>query len=156
AAELRHGRTDEPGRVAPDLVERERDHRRGRPLAVRPGDDDRAAEPDEPGEELGARHPRNARIGGRDDGLPALGADGLRRDLDLDAREPGEVRGPDAAPPPPLRAPGAGELRVGGEPGTADPDEPEAAPLKRSQARSAPRRSPRPRRASPPAASPGS
>ncbi len=56
-----------------------------------------------------------------------------------------EVRRLDAVPAPHLGAPRAREERVGREPGAADPDEPEPPTGERLQARSAPRRSRRPR-----------
>ena len=70
AAELRDLTADEERRVAAEPVEDEGDHRGGRRLAMRAGDDDGVGEADELGEELGAGralHPPGE--GGRDEGL---------------------------------------------------------------------------------------
>ena len=155
AAELRDLAADEPRRVEAELGEDERDHRRRRRLAVGAGDDDRAAQRDELGEELrSCPAAAAARVRGRDHGLPAVADDRLGRDLHLDAVERREIRGLDPVPAAHLRPPRAGEERVRRQPRAADADEPDPASLKRRQARSAPRRSRRPRPAAPSPASP--
>src|SRR6476646_3470299 len=126
-AELRDRRADQPGGVASGLAQCVGDHRGGRPLPVRTGDDDRAPRRDELAQELRAPHPRNARVGGGDDRLPAVGHDRVGRDLDAHALERLEVRRADAVPAADLRAPGACELCVRAETCAADPDEPQPA-----------------------------
>ena len=78
-AELRDDPADDPRRIVAELAEDVRDHRRRRRLAVRAADDDRAAQRDELGEELGAR--------------ATLDASGVRRrDDDLEARRAAPAR----------------------------------------------------------------
>ena len=98
--------------------------------------------------------PGDGRIRARDDDLPALRHDRLVGEHDLDAVEPAQVRRVDAVPAADLGSPGAGEERVRREAGAADPDEPETPTLERTQARSAPPRSRRPRAGAPSPASP--
>ena len=93
----------------PRLAEREGDHRRGRSLAVRAADDDRAPQLDELGEEL--RPPQARARPGRPTRRPPPsrpGTDGLGRDLDLDALErrrgTASRPGPSRRPRPPRRA----------------------------------------------------
>ena len=88
AAELRDDAADDPGRVAAELAQDERDHRRRRRLAVRAADDDRPAQRDELGEELRPRDvPRPGRVCAVETttSKPAGGA-GLATDVDVDAR----------------------------------------------------------------------
>ena len=60
SAELRDDAADDPRRIVAELAQRVRDHGCGGRLSVRAADDDRAAERDELGEELGARAPLHA------------------------------------------------------------------------------------------------
>ena len=86
---------------------------------------------------------------------PSRRARPARRDeLDREPAERGEVRRLDAIPAADLGPPRARELRVRREPGAADADEPEPAPVKRPQARSALGDLLGRVRAAPPAASP--
>ena len=115
----------------PGLAQHERDHRRGRSLSVRAGDDDRRPAGDELAQELRAAHAGHGRVSRRDDRLPTVRDDRLRRDLDAKVAERLEVRGLHAVPAADLRAPRSRELRVRAETGAADPDEPEPAALHR-------------------------
>ena len=98
--ELRHGRADQPRRIAAGLAEGEGDHRRRRPFPVRAADDDRGAQRDELAEELLAPQARHRRVGRRDDRFPARRDDRLRRDLDRDTLERLEVRRAPRSQPP--------------------------------------------------------
>ena len=140
--ELRDLAADEERRIEAEPVEAEGDHRARRRLAVRPGDDDRAAKGDELGEELGPRPPVDlAGEGGRDVDLPAVGRlRRLGRDLDRDAFEMPEVRRLDAIPAGDLGAPRAREERVAAHAGAADAGDPDAPTGERG--RRAHRRSP--------------
>ena len=115
-----------------ELAQRVRDHGSRRRLAVRPADDDRAAQRDELGEELGARtafDPTCVRSG--DDDLRAGGWRRLAADLDVDAGERIEKDRLADVPASDLRPPRPREVRVRGEPGAADADEVEASPGER-------------------------
>ena len=118
AAELRHLAADQERRVEPEPVETERDHRRGRRLAVCAGDDDRRPERDELGEQL-ASPP--ARRGRRSPGCPVRsrsrrsprrrrgrwrrrGRSPRERRPPRAARRTRSARGPSRRPPPPTRA----------------------------------------------------
>ena len=79
AAELRDLAADEPGRVEAELGEDEGDHPGRRRLPVRAGDDDRAPQRDELGEEVGARRPGDGRVRARDDRPPSPPARPARR-----------------------------------------------------------------------------
>ena len=127
AAELADLAADEPRGIEAELGEDEGDHPGRRRLAMGSGDDDRAAQRDELGEELGARRPRHVGIGARHDGLPPLRHDRLGRDLDPDALELPQIRRLDAVPAADLGSPRPREEGVGGEAGAADADEPERA-----------------------------
>ena len=113
-AELRNLAADDPARVAPRLPQRERDHRRGRRLPVRAGDDDRRRRRDELREQVGTRPARH------------------RRDTRT-RRTPPTRRAPRApatpAPRSPRRAPGRG---------TASRSGPSRRPRRPSRARAAP------------------
>src|SRR5581483_10042060 len=104
---------DQPSGVMAELTEDEGDHRGGRALAVRTGDDDRVTQADELGEEIGPRASGNARVGGRDDDLPPLAQDRLGRQLDRNPVERREVGRVDAVPTADVGTPGARELSVG-------------------------------------------
>ena len=125
---------DDPRGIAPGLAQRVGDHRRGRRLAVGAGDDDRRAQRDELREELRSRSAGDARVGAGDHDLPPAGHLRLRGDANLDARlaHGRQVGGLVPVPPPHLRTPGVGEQAVRRQPGTADPDEPDPAAVKRS------------------------
>ena len=103
APELRDLAADQIGGIEPELREDEGDHPRRRRLPVRAGDDDRAPERDELGEELRARPPLHLLgVRGRDDRLPALAHDRLR--AQLRARRL-RARGDTASRPDPSRRP---------------------------------------------------
>ena len=143
AAELRDLAADQERRVEPEPVEAERDHRARRRLAVRAGDDDRAAQRDELGEQVGARPALDAaRERGRDVDLPARRRRRrLGRDLDGDALEMPQVRRLDAIPAGDLGAPRVREERVRAHAGAADPGDPDAPTGERLRGRRAHRRS---------------
>ena len=109
-AELRHLAADDPARVAARLAQRERDHRRGRRLPVRAGDDDRRGRRDELGEQVGTRPARHARVRGRDEHLPALRAPRApatpapRSPRHAPGRGTASRSGPSRRPPRPSRA----------------------------------------------------
>ena len=152
STELRDCAADEKRRIETEPFEHERDHRGRRRLAVRAGDDDRALQRDELGEELGASPPRHAAgERGGDDDLPAVAARLGSGEISTSIPPPDarEVRRVDAVPAADLGAPRARQERVAREAGAADADEPEPPTGERPQARSAPRRSRRPRAASP-------
>ena len=131
-AELRHLAADDPARVAAGLAEREGDHRRGRRLAVRAGDDDRRRRSDdELREQVGARPARH------------------RRDT-RSRRTPPSPRAPPApatrAPRYPPRGPGRGTASRSGP--SRRPPRPRPAPAARTP-RARRRRSRRARSAGP-------
>ena len=107
AAELRDLAADEEGRVETEPVETERDHSARRRLAVRAGDDDRAAERHELGEQIGARPsgrhgprtPSRRRPPSRRAAAAARARSSPRRPRD--ARGTACRRGPSPRPPPP-------------------------------------------------------
>ena len=156
-AELRHGRADQPRRVAPGLAQHERDHRGGRPLAVRAARRrSTAAAATSSREELAAPQPGHRRVRRRDDRLPARRARPARaRSRPRTSRERLEVRrarrGPSRRPRRPTRARAA---RTRESPAPPIPTNQSRRPFIGAQARSARRRSRRRRPAARRAASP--
>ena len=147
AAELRHRRADQPGRVASaSRAARTRSSPRSFPCRAC-----RATTIDAPQRARARRGTRRAAARappGRPTRRPPPSRAGTTGSGEIStsiAVERVEVRRLDAIPAADLGAPGPRELRVGREPGAADPDEPEPPPSSSSarQARSAPRRSPR-------------
>jgi transcriptional regulator with GAF, ATPase, and Fis domain len=126
----------EPG-IAAQPVEDERDHRGGRRLPVRAGDDDRGLERDELGEELRPRPARRTACErGGDDRLGVCRRIRLRRDADGDlVREMGEVRRLVPVPTGDVGAPSVRQERVSREPCAAEPDEVQLTNRERLQAR---------------------
>ena len=126
AAELGDLAADEPRRIEPELGEDERDHPGRRRLSVRAGDDDRAPERDELGEEVRprrARRPTGTRSTRSPPSRPARPARARARPRRPRAR----CRyGVSTRSQPPTSAPQARARKAYEErPGTADPDEPE-------------------------------
>ena len=144
-AELGHRASDEKRRVETELVEAERDHRRGGRLAVRASHDDGPSRRHDLGEQLTSRAPRHEPcVRGRDHGLPAGRRRGRRRgDRDLHVLELLEVRRLVAIPAGDLRSPRTGDDGQRAHARAADADEPEPPAVKRRQARAPRRRSPR-------------
>ena len=141
-AELRHDAADDPRGVGAELAEHERDHGRGRRLAVGASDHDRPPERDELGEELGPRASFDApEVGARDDDLETRRRLRLAADVDRDSVERlHEDRLPEV-PAAHLRSPRARDVRVRGEPRSADADEVDPPALQRAVARRHPRAS---------------
>ena len=138
AAELRDLAADQKGRVEPEPVEAERDHRGRRRLAVRSRDDDRTAQRDELGEQVGARPAVDeARERGRHEDLPARRRCGrLRRDRHGDVRRKmREIGRLVAIPACDLGTPRARDERVRAHAGAADPGDPDAPTGERLRAR---------------------
>ena len=134
---------DEERRIEPESVEAERDHRTRRRLAVRAGDDDRAAERDELREQIGPRPARDpsGKCGG-DVHLPAgRRLRWLRRDGDVDPGQMREVGRVDAVPAGHLGAPRMRDERVCAHSRAADAGDPDASTGERLRARRAHRRS---------------
>ena len=166
APELRDLTADQERRVSSRAVERERDHRGGRRLAVRAGNDDRVLQRNELGKELRPASRDTSRclalclalgqVRGGHDQLVVVrtGLDRFRHhDGDLRGADVVEVRRLVAVPAADFRAPGLREHCIAGEAGAADSDEPELSAVK-TQAGSTLRRSPLPRSASRRASSP--
>ena len=157
AAELRDLAADQERGIEAEPVEAERDHRARRRLAVRAGDDDRAAQRDELGEQVGARPALDAAgERGRDVRPPsrraaaAARARSSRRSPSRWARYGVSTRSQPATSAPHACA----SERVRAHAGAADPGDPDAPTGERLRARRAHRRSCRRRRASRRRASP--
>ena len=154
-AELRHGRPDQPGRIAArSRAARRRSSPRSFPCrGCR--DHDRRREPRRA--RAGTpprRRPGTRRIGRRDHASQPSGTTGSGASSISTSRQRLEVRRLDPVPATDLRPPRPCELRVGARAPRRRSRRTRAAAVKRGQARSAPRRSPRPRSAGQRAASP--
>src|SRR4029079_2097138 len=112
AVELSDLAADEPRRIEAELGEHEGDHPPRSTRPVRACDDDRAPEGNELGEELGAPRAGHRRVGARDDGLPPVRHDGLRRNPDVDPVQPTQIRRLDPVPAADLRSPRTSKERV--------------------------------------------
>ena len=131
---------DDPGRIVAELPEDVRDERRRRRLSVCATDDDRPTQPDELGEEVGARPARNSsRVRRRDHDLEPGRRPRVAGDVHVDAFERVEEDRLPEVPARDLRPPRPREVRVRRESGATDADEVELAALERKPSRAHPR-----------------